>query len=140
MEISGLIDFLSSDKSYWSSRGHEEVRIPFEVTSLEYLSFAEYDLKFGVEKHKLINALSNAKRSLDCQIDSLFVAFGLYDLAKRKGWSIPKKLETLKLLGILAPRILSKINSIRNLMEHQYIVPNEEQVTDFIDIAALFLA
>ncbi|ADO57734.1 DUF4145 domain-containing protein [Paenibacillus sp. SEL3] len=138
MEFSEVIDFLSNDNSYWSSRGHEEIDIPFDVTPSEYLSFAEFDLESGTEKHSLINALSNAKRSLDCQIDCLMIAFGFFGNSKK--WNVPKKIETLKNLGIIAPRILNKINSVRNLVEHEFVVPNKEQVSDFIDIVALFNA
>ena len=65
----------------------------FSVLPLEYLSFAEYDVESINEKHGLINSLLNVKRSLDCQIDCLLVAFGLYELSKKKNWNIPKKLK-----------------------------------------------
>ncbi|MGN7760513.1 hypothetical protein [Paenibacillus sp. 22594] len=139
MELSEIIDFMSHSSSDWSSRGHEVIKIPFDVTPNEYLTFAELDIDLNKEKHSLINALSNAKRAIDCQIDSLLVAFQLYDLAKKKNWNIPKKIEIIKSLGILAPRILNKINSVRNIVEHEFMVPDEEQVVDFVDIVALFL-
>ncbi len=44
------------------------------------------------------------------------------------------------MVGILASRMLNNINLIRNLMEHDFIGPEEEQVSNFIDIVALFLA
>ncbi|MCM3293525.1 hypothetical protein M3661_25810 [Paenibacillus sp. MER 180] len=141
MEFSGVMGFLKNKDSYWSCRGHEELIIPFDVLPSEYLSYSEYDIESGIEKrHRLINTLSNAKRSLDCQIDSLLIAFGLYGLAKKEKWNIPKKIEKLKELGIIAPRILNKINSVRNLVEHKFEVPNEEQVSDFLDVVALFNA
>lgn len=81
-----------------------------------------------------------AKRSLDCQIESLLIALGLYSSAKKHNWNIPKKIEIIKSVVIIAPRVLTKINRVRNIMEHEIIRPYEEQVSDFIDIVTLFNA
>ena len=43
-------------------------------------------------------------------------------------------------LGLVAPRVLKKINKQRNLLEHQFVKPNRESVEDFIDIVMLFIA
>ena len=58
--------------------------------------------------------------------------FGLKEIAEKKRWGFPKKIEALTRLGILAPRILNKINRTRNLLEHEFTKPNDEQVSDFI--------
>ena len=42
-------------------------------------------------------------------------------------------------LGIIAPRILEKINRQRNKLEHDYIQPTKEDVEDALDISVLFL-
>ena len=52
----------------------------------------------------------------------------------------PKKIEIIKELGILAPRVLLKLNKTRNLMEHHFAKPTNEQVEDFVDIVGLFIA
>ncbi len=52
---------------------------------------------------------------------------------------LSEKIDTLKDIGIIAPRILKKINTIRNLLEHRYKLPNKGEVEDAIDIATLFL-
>ena len=41
----------------------------FEITPKEYLKFAKQDLKDNSDR-ALVNALSNAKRSIDCLIES----------------------------------------------------------------------
>jgi hypothetical protein len=41
--------------------------------------------------------------------------------------------------GVISPRILSKLNDLRNSIEHDY-VPNKEEVEDFIDITSLFIS
>lgn len=53
--------------------------------------------------------------------------------------NFPTKLDKLNQLGIIAPRILKKINHIRNLLEHQYKIPKKEEVEDAIDVAMLFI-
>jgi hypothetical protein len=40
-----VIYFLGSYKSEWTSRGHEEINISFNVLPSEYLSFSEYDIE-----------------------------------------------------------------------------------------------
>jgi hypothetical protein len=140
MDLSNLVEFLQHEDTHWSSRGHHYINIPFSISSDEYLGFAEKDFKEEKDARRMVNALSNAKRSLDCRIDSLLIAFYYYELAKKNKWNIPKKFEIIGNLGILAPTVLRKINSVRNLMEHEFISPQQEQVSDFIDIVALFLA
>lgn len=72
-----------NEETRWSSKSNERVATQFEVTPTEYLAFAENDLE-SKDLRGLINALSNTKRALDCQIDSLLYTFGLYGYAKRK--------------------------------------------------------
>lgn len=115
------------------------IKTDFEISPSDFLKYAEDDLASS-SAHKYINALSNAKRSLDCQLDTLLIGFGFYGIAKKGYWGFPKKIELLKTLGLLAPRVLSKINRTRNLMEHEFKSPDPEKVEDFIDIVSLFLA
>lgn len=48
------------------------------------------------------------------------------------------KFEVLNELGILAPRIIEKIRKARNILEHEYKLPNYDIVSDAIDIAILY--
>ena len=111
----------------------------FETMPSEFISFAESDLQSSFE-HKYINALSNAKRALDCQADRLLKLFGYYQESQDKFWGFPKKIELIQEFEIIAPRVLNKINKTRNLMEHQYIKPKPDQVEDFLDVVSLFIA
>jgi hypothetical protein len=139
LPIEDLLYILNHEKTIVDSYQVGPIETPFEITPQEFLNYSELDL-VSTSNHKYINALSNAKRSLDCQLDTLLIGFGYYKNSKSKYWGFPKKIELLKDLGIIAPRVLSKINKTRNLMEHEFIVPNPEKVEDFIDIVALFLA
>ncbi len=116
----------------------EPFKFPFDLIPEDFISFAKEDLAEFTEK-SLINALSNIKRAIDCQVESLLYLFGFYRKAKKNNWSFPQKTEFLMKLNIIAPRILKKINSKRNELEHEFKKPGKENVEDFLDIATLFL-
>lgn len=82
--------------------------MPFPISSSSYLEFAELDLKDKSERG-LVNALSNAKRSLDARVESILISFGFHKIAKKGNWNIPRKLEYLSKLGVLTPRVLTKL-------------------------------
>lgn len=114
----------------------ETIITNFDISPSKFLKFAEYDLTANYD-HCLVNSLSNTKRAIDCQLDSLLIAFGLSGRAKR--WRFPQKIEYLNSVGIISPRILNKINKKRNLLEHEYKYPNKEEVEDALDVALLFV-
>jgi hypothetical protein len=134
-----LIKYLKDKDTFRTTWSYECVDTSFETMPSEFISFAELDLQ-GSFDHKYINALSNAKRALDCQADRLLKLFGYYDDSQDKFWGFPKKIELIQKFDILAPRVLNKINKTRNLMEHQYVKPDASQVEDFLDIVSLFIA
>lgn len=103
------------------------------VTPAQYLEFADRDL-LQANDHGYVNALSNSKRAIDCQITNLLIGLGLSKLG-----NIHNKIERIKDIGILAPRILKKLNKIRNLLEHEFHSPSAEEAEDAVDIATLFL-
>lgn len=113
--------------------GRDTLELPWEIAPAEYIQFAQQDLD-DTGRRGTVNALGNAKRALECQLDSLLLALGL-----PKGKNVPKKLETLNQIGIIAPRILSKINRHRNEVEHEYVCPNHDTVADFVDVVMLFV-
>jgi len=117
----------------------DKLKLNFDISPQDFVSYAEKDLELDYN-HNIINALANSKRALDCQLDSLMIAFGYYKISQKQQWSFPKKLDLITELGLIAPRVLKKINKQRNLLEHQFIRPEKEKVEDFIDITMLFIA
>jgi hypothetical protein len=124
----------------------EFIIIQFPIDSLEfdtrikpfqYLEFARQDLSDGTESRNLINSLSNAKRALHLQVETIAQGYG-YKKLKRSS-KFPAKLEFLGEIGIATPSIISKLNALRNKVEHDYMVPEVEQVKDYCDIVELFL-
>ncbi len=134
MTIDEMLRVIESTTSYFDSNSYDAVEVPFPISSAEYLKFAEEDLKEDSDRGR-VNALSNAKRSLDSRIES---GFGFHKTAKTECWRMPKKLSVLSDLGILTPRVLTKLNRTRNLIEHEFHCPTREEVEDFVDVVALF--
>lgn len=105
----------------------------FDFEASEFIKFAEIDLQQETE-HGLVNALSNAKRAIDCQIDTVLGCFGL--LSRR---NFPDKIKVLGKLGIVTPRIVNKVVKARNYLEHEFVKPKREQIEDAVDVANLFV-
>jgi len=104
-----------------------------QVKPRQYLDFANKDLLLATD-HGYVNALSNAKRAIDCQIFNLLSILGL-----RVAGNIHKRIERIEGVSILAPRILKKVNKIRNLLEHEFQKPSVDEAEDAVDIATLFV-
>ena len=119
-----------------SGEARNTVKLPWDIRPSEYVHFTQKDAE-GSDKRSIVNALSNAKRALECQIDSLMLALGLESIAKKL--NVPKKLQLLNDLRVIAPRVLGKINKHRNEMEHAYTRPEHEVVMDFVDVVSLFV-
>ena len=116
----------------------DDIEIPFKVKTEDFLVFAKIDMQ-NDDLHHQINAISNIKRAIECQIDSLLIRFGLFSKSKKKHWTFPEKVEILNEIGIISPEFLRKINRYRNLMEHEYSIPDREKVEDGYDVASLFI-
>lgn len=135
--ISGVIEILNCN-----GNDVQFVRIPlFEISAKDFLIFAKSDFKDNNEKG-LINALSNAKRAISNRMDEMIKLSCLQKISSKKNWNIPTKMDKLSAIGIFVPRLLQrKITSMRNLLEHEYIISKDSQeVEDIIEIAELFLA
>ncbi len=113
----------------------------YDIMPEDFLSLAEKELKEKIpEDESVINSLSNIKRAIDSQIGLIIYEFGYKKKASTERWDFPDKIDFLKDKGIIAGKILEKINSTRNLLEHEFKKPERDKVEDAWDIAALFLA
>lgn len=115
----------------------ENIETGFEISPSEFIKFADCDLT-AQYNHHLINCLSNTKRAIDSQLDSLLIGFGISE--RSKNWHFPDKVNFLNSIGVISPGILKKINRKRNFLEHEYIYPSKEEVEDALDVAKLFVA
>lgn len=153
MEILELIkdklklDFNSTIIQPESGYGSEN---PFELSPRDFLRFAKIDFKSENKKGN-INALTNAKRAIDCQIDSALTIFGIkYDkisnssnkiieLENLKKTNLSHKLKLIQALSFAPGGLISKTRTLRNKLEHYYEIPNKKEVNEAIELAELFV-
>ena len=114
--------------------GGDFTLVELETSPVEFLTLAEDDLQRG-GLSALVNATTNAKRAIVSQIDQLLMSLG-YDSIS---FEVPRKIERLKGLGLLAPRLLKKVVRMRNILEHEYRKPKLSEVEEALDIATLFV-
>jgi hypothetical protein len=138
LKLESLKRFTESSYVAITSYEGDQIEIPFKIDPRSFLRFAESDYRKEYPHH-IVNALSNTKRAIECQMDSLLYAFGLFSKAQKERWSFRKKADSLGYLGILAPGILKNINRKRNLLEHEYYLPEKPEVEDALDVAKMFL-
>jgi hypothetical protein len=133
-----IIDELKKEGSTCDVRW-EKVPL-YDISSSEFLSFVRQDLEEYSEKGR-INALSNAKRAIECRVDEILTLSNLKSFSSRHRWGLLYKLEVLKKLGVVAPpQLIRSITSKRNLLEHEYVRPSREETINFAGITELFLS
>ncbi|MBG9941013.1 hypothetical protein ABE237_21390 [Brevibacillus formosus] len=134
-----------------------EFTYQFQVTPEDYLLFAKQSLQ-DRSTNGLIDAMSNAKRAIECQIDSLISLLGYDYKSFDKRTAYPKtknfisnffneentdgitdRIKLLQILNITPSFLISKIRSLRNKVEHEYIIPDPKDVKEAIEIAELFI-
>jgi hypothetical protein len=112
---------------------------PFQRTPTEFLEFAENDLKQKGPQAPA-NALANAKRALDCQLDYFLKTYGLSQITTNQQWATSKKISLMDDLGIVPQSIFHKINKARNDLEHRYDLPSVITAENSMDIVGIFVA
>ena len=106
----------------------------FEVNPEEFLDRAEQDYEAGGSA-ALLNSITNAKRAIHCQIDKVIYCIGF----DAKSMKIVSKINLLKDIGFVAPRIMRRIDNARNLLEHEYKHPTIEEVQDALELVGIFI-
>lgn len=106
----------------------------FEINPQEFLEYANQDIELS-NNHGYINAISNVKRSIECQSDIIHFSFGI----PYNKLDFPTKIKNLNKMGISPSVILRNINKIRVNLEHFYKIPDRNRVEEAIEIAQLFL-
>ena len=129
-------DRLQND--WFDSYSWFSIAYPKGLAPRDYLDFAELDFAEGKMQRNLINSISNAKRALHLEVETLCDAFGLAH-SKKKAKTFPQKLEFIGNCGLVKQRLLAKLNETRNSVEHEYYVPTEDEVENFIDAVELFV-
>lgn len=124
----------------------------FEISPKDFLSYSKQDFKTN-DKRGNINALTNAKRAIDCQVDKIFSSLGLDPnnfptsieefIAKSKSSpskkDLPVRLKFLQAMSFAPAEIIAKARLLRNKLEHYYRKPSDDEVSNAIELAELFI-
>ena len=95
----------------------------YDISPDEFLEFADNALALET-KEGIVNAVSNLKRALDCQMDMFFESINLKSIFDKKNLKFEKKTQFLADIGLMQNRTINKLNSMRNKMEHEYKIPD----------------
>lgn len=133
MRVKQFLIKYGEDMLDWGLSGYGSLNYEAPNKSDLFVNYAENDLRYETESGD-VNALSNAKRAIDCQVEQLTKLIGL-----KKEKSFPKKLGIMKSIGLIAPRILEKVNKTRNMLEHEFVHPERSEAEDAVDVATLFV-
>ncbi|MDD4448331.1 MAG: hypothetical protein PHN61_11725 [Methanothrix sp.] len=108
---------------------------PYNITDSNiFLNFAIEDRK-SEDLKGLVNSFGNMKKALHLRIDTLLQQYGL--LYHYRKSNFPAKLDLLDNIGILPTTIARNLNVERNLLEHEYIIPEPKRVDEAIDVVQL---
>ncbi len=125
----------------------------FPVTPREYLKYSKQDLKDKSNKG-LINALSNAKRSIDCLIEATLMGLNINiknnipkeamefsnSILEGEDKNIqPSQLKLFCALGFAPSFLISEVRELRNKIEHDFEIPERNDVKKAIEVAELLI-
>lgn len=145
--VTDIIQFvLQMDKVECDCSNGSDMVIPvYDISPDEFLEFADNALALET-KEGIVNAVSNLKRALDCQMDMFFESINLKSIFDKKNLKFEKKTQFLADIGLMQNRTINKLNSMRNKMEHEYKIPDisdlhtyYELVWSVVKIAELYL-
>src|SRR5580693_3807422 len=127
----------------FNSEANQTIGSLSELRPDDFITFAKADF-FKADVRGLVNALSNAKRAMDCQADNFIAALGLDSdrISEQLGvpgmaclkrgsrvTNAPLKYKLLSALGLATPELISRIREARNLLEHDYKKPSRKVVS-----------
>ena len=100
-----------------------EISIPiYDISSEEFLYFAENAIA-SETKEGIVNAVSNLKRALDCEMDMFFESINLKRIFDKRNLKFEKKTQFLANIGLFPIQTINKLNFMRNKLEHEYKTP-----------------
>ncbi|OOR17234.1 hypothetical protein [Bacillus cereus] len=117
----------------------------FDLFARDYLLFAEHELKqlkkneTNIDHIHLINCVSHLRRAIDCQLDTCFEVLNI-KVFKKKNLSLEAKLKFLEDAGVFSSFSLTRLNKIRNSMEHGYKIPEIKDIETYFDLVSAFIS
>lgn len=118
-----------------SSSGGISAEFPdFDLMPQDYLSYATAAFDDPSDANR-INCISHLKRAVECEADTFF-----HLLKIRRRMNFPQKLEVIERLDLMPSRSIIHLNRVRNRVEHDYAVPEIDDLTVYFDLVAGFVA
>lgn len=107
--------------------------VPFQLSPYDYLRFAEEELDKNTVASR-INCLQHLRRAAECALDVFLWQLGLYDVVRKRNLGFDKKMDFIRDVGLFNARSLSRMNTIRNRVEHWYEIPSVEDMEVYYDL------
>lgn len=119
------------------------------ISAEKYLSWAKAGLENDdIDEESRVNIISHVKRAIDCKCEEILKKFGYKEEINEKNY--PKLKEYFK--GESAPIInfisklmdlniiiIDEVRKLRNITEHDYLIPDIEDVKRAVSVAELFI-
>lgn len=123
-EVKDMVQFiLRMDKIERDASHGSDISIPiYDISSEEFLDFAQNAIS-SETKEGIVNAVSNLKRALDCEMDMFFESINIKRIFDKKNLKFEKKTEFLADIGLFPIQTINKLNFMRNKLEHEYKTP-----------------
>lgn len=123
-EVKDIIQIiLQTDEIEPDCSSGSDISIPiYDISSEEFLDFAENAIAFETKEGN-INAISNLKRALDCEMDMFFESINIKRIFDKKNLKFEKKSQFLADIGLFPIQTINKLNFMRNKLEHEYRTP-----------------
>lgn len=103
------------------------------LSAEELLVFAENAITSGT-KEGLVNAISNLKRALDCEMDMFLECINLKSISDKKNLKFEKKTQFLADIGLFPIQSINKLNKMRNKLEHEYRMPEISDLQTYYEL------
>lgn len=125
-----------ADCEYSSGSGSVPTIPDFALTPYDCLDYASEALDNLTDANK-INCLGHLKRAAECGADTFLGALNIS--ANPRVRNLPNKMAVIASLGLIPSRSIIRLNTIRNKVEHEYAVPNIDDLSLYFDIVSGFV-
>ena len=143
--------YLQNDRS-----GSPDFCSEYDLSAEDYLEFAKADFATSNDIRARINAVTNAKRAIDCQIDSILYTLKynfkkepvaimqkmikeFCDTESKSALKNNKKLAFISALNLSSMVLISETRALRHSVEHIYSIPKSRETKKAIEVAELFI-
>jgi hypothetical protein len=128
----------------------------YDLSAEDYVEFAKADFAASNDIRARINAVTNAKRAIDCQIDSILYTLKynfkkepvaimqnmikqFCDIESKLALKNNRKLAFISALNLSSMVLISETRTLRHSVEHIYSIPKSRETKKAIEVAELFI-